>query len=49
MLRAWNFMYTINPAPFDYLPVQSLDEAVKLLHEYGESAKVVAGGQSCCF
>jgi len=46
MLRAWNFMYTINPAPFDYLPVQTLDEAVKLLHEYGESAKVVAGGQS---
>lgn len=39
-------MYTITPAPFDYVPVTSLDEAVKILHEHGKEAKVLAGGQS---
>ena len=34
------------PHPFRYHRAQSLEEAVKLLQELGEEAKVLAGGQS---
>jgi carbon-monoxide dehydrogenase medium subunit len=34
------------PAQFDYYRPQSLDEAVRLLAEHGEEAKVLAGGHS---
>lgn len=34
------------PAPFDYIAAGSLDEAVGLLAEHGDEAKVLSGGQS---
>jgi len=37
---------TVKPAPFDYHAPSSLDEAVGLLSELGDAAKVLAGGQS---
>ena len=33
-------------APFEYMAVGSLEEAVSALGEYGDGAKVIAGGQS---
>lgn len=32
--------------PFDHVPAASWEEAVRLLHDGGEDAKVIAGGQS---
>ena len=32
--------------PFDYLAPRSVDEALALLREHGDEAKVLAGGQS---
>jgi carbon-monoxide dehydrogenase medium subunit len=34
------------PAPFDYEAPESLEEAVRMLHENGEDAKILAGGHS---
>src|SRR5438477_8570741 len=34
------------PAPFDYLVARSVEEALAMLAERGEEAKVLAGGQS---
>ncbi|MBM7806145.1 carbon-monoxide dehydrogenase medium subunit [Geodermatophilus bullaregiensis] len=34
------------PSPFDYVRVQSVDEAVAALTEHGEDAKLLAGGHS---
>jgi len=34
------------PAAFDYHRVDSIDETIALLHEHGDDAKLVAGGQS---
>lgn len=34
------------PAPFDYHRPRSLDEAISLLREYGDDARVIAGGHS---
>jgi carbon-monoxide dehydrogenase medium subunit len=34
------------PAPFDYVRAKSLDEAIALLAEHGDDAKLLAGGQS---
>jgi len=34
------------PAPFEYQAPTTVDEAVRALHEAGEDAKVLAGGQS---
>jgi aerobic carbon-monoxide dehydrogenase medium subunit len=34
------------PAPFDYHRPRSLDEAIRLLAQHGEDARVVAGGHS---
>src|SRR3981081_4227426 len=34
------------PAPFDYRAPASLDEALRLLQQHGDDAKVMAGGQS---
>jgi carbon-monoxide dehydrogenase medium subunit len=34
------------PAPFDYVRVSSVDEAVQALSEHGDEAKVLAGGHS---
>jgi carbon-monoxide dehydrogenase medium subunit len=34
------------PAPFEYLAPSTLDEALALLQEHGDEAKVLAGGQS---
>jgi 2-furoyl-CoA dehydrogenase FAD binding subunit len=36
----------VKPAPFAYHGVRSLDEALALLREHGDEAKVLAGGQS---
>ncbi len=36
----------MKPPPFEYHAVASVDEAVALLGEHGEDAKVLAGGQS---
>ena len=34
------------PAAFDYVRPASLDEALGLLAQHGDGAKVIAGGQS---
>ncbi len=34
------------PAVFDYHPAQSVDEAIALLQQYGDEAKILAGGHS---
>src|SRR5689334_12615632 len=34
------------PAEFDYVAPESLDEAIRELHENGEDAKLLAGGHS---
>jgi carbon-monoxide dehydrogenase medium subunit len=36
----------VKPAPFEYADPESLDETVGLLTQYGDDAKVLAGGQS---
>lgn len=36
----------MKPAPFKYLAPKSLDEALEQLAEYGDEAKILAGGQS---
>lgn len=36
----------MKPAAFDYVRVDSADEAVALLSEYGDDASIMAGGQS---
>jgi carbon-monoxide dehydrogenase medium subunit len=36
----------VKPAPFDYYAPASIDEAVQLLSDAGDEAKVIAGGQS---
>src|SRR4051794_4891418 len=36
----------MKPAPFEYDDPRTLDEALALLAEHGEDAKVLAGGQS---
>ncbi len=36
----------MKPAPFDYVRAASLDEALASLAEYGDEARVLAGGQS---
>jgi carbon-monoxide dehydrogenase medium subunit len=36
----------MKPAPFDYFDPRSVEEAVSLLRDHGEDAKIIAGGQS---
>jgi carbon-monoxide dehydrogenase medium subunit len=36
----------VKPAPFEYLPARSADEALDALAAHGDEAKVLAGGQS---
>ena len=36
----------MKPAPFDYYDPDNLEKALELLHEYGDEAKILAGGQS---
>lgn len=36
----------MNPAPFAYQRAESVQEAISLLQEHGESAKLIAGGHS---
>ncbi len=36
----------MKPAPFTYYCPDTLDEAVRLLHEHGDDGKILAGGQS---
>jgi 2-furoyl-CoA dehydrogenase FAD binding subunit len=36
----------MKPHPFDYLRADSVDEAIKILAEHGDTARVLAGGQS---
>ena len=36
----------MKPRPFDYIRPDTIEEAVALLAEYGEGARVLAGGQS---
>jgi 2-furoyl-CoA dehydrogenase FAD binding subunit len=37
---------SVKPAPFDYLRVDSADEALEALHQAGGDARILAGGQS---
>ena len=43
--RVWELMQ-MKPAPFRYQRVESLDEALAVLDEYGDEVSVLAGGQS---
>jgi carbon-monoxide dehydrogenase medium subunit len=36
----------VKPAPFDYHTPSSVIEAVRLLHDFGDGGKLIAGGQS---
>ena len=36
----------MKPAPFEHIPVETVEEAVAALAEHGDEAKVLAGGQS---
>lgn len=36
----------MKPAPFEYFAPESLDELLSLLQQYGDDAKILAGGQS---
>jgi carbon-monoxide dehydrogenase medium subunit len=36
----------MKPTPFDYFAASSVEEALGLLEEYGEGARLLAGGQS---
>jgi len=36
----------MKPAPFEYFIPDSIDQALELLHEHGDDAKILAGGQS---
>lgn len=36
----------MKPAPFDYIRAQSRDEVLAQLHEHGDQARIIAGGQS---
>jgi len=36
----------VKPAPFDYVAASSIEEAIDSLHQHGDAAKVLAGGQS---
>lgn len=36
----------MKPAPFHYVRADSSDEVVELLHQHGEEARILAGGQS---
>ena len=36
----------MKPAPFEHVPVETVEEAVAALAEHGDEAKVLAGGQS---
>ena len=36
----------MKPAAFEYFAPATVDEAVALLHEHGDEAKILAGGQS---
>jgi carbon-monoxide dehydrogenase medium subunit len=36
----------MKPAPFEYFVPDTLEEALVLLHEHGDDAKILAGGQS---
>ena len=36
----------MKPAPFDYLRAESREEVLAQLHEHGDQARIIAGGQS---
>ena len=36
----------MKPAPFEYHVPDSIDQALKLMHEHADAAKILAGGQS---
>ena len=36
----------MKPAPFDYYDPNSVEEVLELLQQYGDDAKILAGGQS---
>ena len=36
----------MKPAPFDYFDPESVEEVLDLLHQHGDEAKILAGGQS---
>src|SRR6202030_4647000 len=37
---------TMKPRPFDYVRPDTVEEALALLAEYGDDARILAGGQS---
>ena len=36
----------MKPAPFEYIAPESIEQAVAALVQYGDEAKILAGGQS---
>ena len=36
----------MKPAPFEYVAPESVQETLSLLDQYGETGKILAGGQS---
>ena len=42
----WKAEATMKPRPFDYVRPDTVEEAVALLAEYGDDARILAGGQS---
>ena len=36
----------MKPSSFEYIKCSSMDETVRLLHQFGDSCKIIAGGQS---
>src|SRR5208282_1648194 len=44
--RARNRSGRMKPAPFRYIAVRSLDQALELKAEHGDEARFLAGGQS---
>jgi carbon-monoxide dehydrogenase medium subunit len=44
--HAWSEEVQVFPGTFEYFAPASLDEALRLLDEHGDDAKVLAGGQS---
>ena len=36
----------MKPAPFEYIAPESIEQALAVLAQYGDEAKVLAGGQS---
>lgn len=45
-LRSWSWSYTLTPPPIDYVPVDDVGQAIKILAEHPRDALPLAGGQT---